>query len=167
MPILAVMTLVLWICSLISWATIEASAGSHSQTGAITNDIGRLFAGPGDRAGKITEFRKIDASAFGATWPLKAQVAYLGCVLAEGNATTIIVTDGVPLAATVEARNAAKSRAYEIEVLGTRVKVEVARETRAWTLEDAEFSGLTKSLTPLSDVGNRIGCLSKGAQVVE
>ncbi len=144
-----------------------AFAGSHSQTGAITNDIGRLYAGAGDSVGKITEFRRIEASAFGATWPLKAQVAYLGCVLAEGNATTIIVTDGVPLAATVEARNAAKVRGYEIEVLGARVKVESARDPRAWTLEDAEFKGLTKSLTPLSDVGNRIGCLSKAAQVVE
>jgi|CXWK01.1.fsa_nt_gi hypothetical protein len=144
-----------------------ALAGGHSQTGAITSDVGRLYEGAADSTGRTTEFRRIEAGAFGTLWPLKAGAVYIGCVPGEGNTTTIIVSDGVPLAATIAAREATKARDFQLDINGKRIDVVSAIEPRDWTLENPEFKGLTKNLTPLSEVGSRIGCLSKGAMIVE
>lgn len=128
--------------------------------------LGALEATVGESAAPrrvAMTWRHVSRADLGDAWPLTTDAAVVGCSPDLPMFSVIVVVDGEPWALNGTTKGWARGGKYRVDIGGTLVQVRVSDAPEAWwAVEPGLVLGGKvgrKSITPLFDVAERIGCL--------
>jgi hypothetical protein len=123
-------------------------------------EVGALWFGNPEAEEAPTLFRKVGRGAFGATWPLLADEAMVGCNLDRPGHTVILVVAGQPWALNGQTSDWVSENMAKLTVAGEKHWIHSGRVPDNWRAPVPDLEGAYMSLTPLLEVARRMGCLA-------